>query len=340
MVLSRLTKFLSWMVRILYVVGLSLSFFAFFGGSVQGIAENKFIVLGVAASLSVALIVHELLIQERLVALIYKYFRKGADKKAIGAELKLYASCFGALAVFDAYCGFEFRAGASGLFQAQGLVQFLIQSFAIVLLYSLSSLLVPHDADAAGMLNRSSLEMLMSTTKATVKQWTTRLSRGAKSGLNLAGATATLMEDAGEMDSARRVRLMDGELAKLEGGVNTQAGSPTDRYVYNEKTKMYEPRVQATRATKASVLDSGNGLVNGQENDKSNEPKLKLIRKPRVNRKKSEKERVFEQLNKNPELKLEPLMALAKVSKGTAVKYRNQWLDEHPDVEIEEVQNG
>lgn len=343
MVLSTVTRVLSRMVRILYVVGFALSFFAFFGGPVKGIADNEYLVLGVAASLSIALVVHELLIQERVVALVYKYFRHSIDeitKKAVGTELKVYGASLLVLAAFDAYCGIEFRSGAVGLLQPKDMRQYVIQSISIVSLYLLSSLLAPQDADATGVLNRSSLEMLLSTTKATVGQWTKRIKSARKNNLNLANATAVLMEDAGEVDSARRVRLMDFELSKLEGGVNTSAGKPTDKYKLDKKNNLYLPATVNSSGSKSGVVNNANEQTNEHQNNRSDGHKLMRFRKPRVPVKKTERQRVFDQLDKNPDLKDEHLMTLAKVSRNTARKYRREWLNEHPEVQLEEVQNG
>jgi hypothetical protein len=221
--LERLDGAASTLVPLLYLAGLMLGTMAYF----TGISLDAGLAVGVA--LATAAEVHAFLEQRRTRAAHAILARTPLDdprREQLVNDLRLHIGILAALVVFSTYNSIAFVSATwhpTSSFLPHWL-QVGIRGAIVPSLFLLTGALTPLSEDAGGLLARASHDMLHKTLRATLKQWRRRVNRADRSGLNLAPVAITLMVDAGDVDAARRIRLIDDGLTRAEQGPPVPAG--------------------------------------------------------------------------------------------------------------------
>lgn len=303
------------LVVVLYGAGLFLGAAAYFSGVV---IEYPIVTQVIGMAIAAATIVHGILVQ-RQVLLGIKQRVKGKPNSTLPLNLGVLLL----LVSFDIFVGIEYRARI--IYHHDLLpvgVQVVLQGTVVALLFLASSLMAEVDADTSDTLTRASNKMLAKMMKATLRQWGSKLKTAMQSGVDLASITITLLEDADESESARRMRTI------ANGLVQTTSGKGVSK-----SAKLYLPSGQKSSRVTGSVVDKKIGLPNGPDSEGKIRPlsgvQNERRRKVRVAVKKTAQDKVFDYLNEHPDASINAIVAATKVAKGTAVKYRNDWYAEN-----------
>lgn len=183
-------------------------------------------------------------------------------------------------------------------------------------LYILSGFMVKVRLDAAELLGKA---VDKNTVKA-VRMWTSQLKRrinnASKAGRDLTPAVTTLLMDEGDTVSARRVNT-------IVQGLNETEGVKT--------AKLYSSQTRSTPGPKASPFDypvlpgtGGSKQRHGSVIDLVNRKRRRVV-------KKTPQQRVFDYLEAHKEDATFPsisdIQKATKVSKPTAIQYREKWLE-------------
>jgi hypothetical protein len=123
--------------------------------------------------------------------------------------------------------------------------QVAIRATILPLLFLASGFLTPLHTSAGDVLASASREMLHSTVRATRKQWKARIAKAQREGLDLAPVAIALMHDAGDLEGARRIRLISDGLSAAENGTTarTEVAPPDDPNPTPEKRRTRTTRV-------------------------------------------------------------------------------------------------
>ena len=218
--LEKLDGLMSTLVPLLYLAGLAAGTLAYFSGLKLGFALTVGVCLAIAAE------VHSFLQQRRVRALWAMFTRRTLDdetRESLERQLWVQGGILAGLVAFSAYNATAFVAStwtpAPGFLPAW--LQIGIRGLVVPVLFLLTGFLSPLSVDAGAILASASRDMLHHTIKTTVKQWRQRIKRARKRNLNLAPVAVALMLDAGDMEGARRVHMIDAGLARAESGAPT-----------------------------------------------------------------------------------------------------------------------
>jgi hypothetical protein len=303
-------------VRVLYLSGLVLGFFAFFSDIA---VDNKELRIGVAGALAAALVLHEYLAQSRVRLLFSRLGRlkDGDNRRAVWLQFKVSIGVMVALIIFDMFNAVSYWCLVNlHVSLLPPLWEMVIRGVALSIFFFLSSLLVEIEDDASKVLASAEHRMLLKTMNAFAEQCNTRLDAARKQGIDLGVITAALLEDEGDGDAARRVRLIASGLTKTDG-IRARDMRPNSG-------NLYLPSGQA---------DSGG---RGNETDYLNQTgkpttKLSVVDAGRLRRhpvKRTPQERVVSYLNRHPEASINNIIEGARVSRESAVKFRDLWRNE------------
>ena len=209
--LERLDAAASTVVPLAYLAGMALGTAAYFTGLV---ADGG---LAVGCALALAVELHGFLEQRRVRALWAVWMR--THTAAALADLRVHVGILAALVLFQAYNGAAFLSASWHV--APGWLpepaQIAIRALILPAFFLASGALSPLHTDAGAILASAAGDMLHKAVRATVRQWKGRIDTARRAGLDLAPVAVALMEDAGDADGARRIRLIASGLDAAEG---------------------------------------------------------------------------------------------------------------------------
>lgn len=194
--------------------------------------------------------------------------------------------------------------------------------FVIPTLYVASGLMAKVRMDATEVLAQHADDMTLRALHHIGSQWKSRLERAVEREHDLAPIAVTLMEDAGEVDGARRVSTIAKGLQATEAG-RTVLPSPV------KSPKSYSSQTRSNAGLAGSAIDTHFLPASAAEEMTSRRPITLLGRKARKAVRLTPKERVFAVLSDNPGVSISDIQRAAKVSKPTAIKFRNIWLKQN-----------
>jgi hypothetical protein len=323
--LARLDNAASTLVPLLYLVGLLLGTMAYFTGVTLDFG------LAVGVALSIAAEVHSFLEQRRVRATWGRLARTTDldQKAAIRAELLAHGFILTALILFSTYNSIAFVTStwtpAAGFLPAW--LQIGIRGSVIPLFFLLTGALAPLSQDAGAMLSQASHAMLHRAIKATTRQWSQRIRRAQRKGVDLAPVAVALMLDAGDTDGARRIELIAKGLAQAETDVPHAPSSDTTVNRHSPSTQVASKQTDFDRPP----TGGGSPLAAPRQNRaKSTEPRAQVISLVGTRRKSRQtaEQRVRKVLAQYPDASLDQIARLAHVGKGTAKKWRDTVLTE------------
>lgn len=215
--LERLDGAASTLVPLAYLAGMLIGTAAYF----SGVVLEAGVAVGIA--LAVAVEMHGFLAQRRLRATWSHLASVAADdpqRASLAAQLRANVVVLSILIALSMYNGAAFLSRTwptiDGFLPAG--FQIAIRATILPLLFLASGFLTPLHTSAGDVLASASREMLHSTVRATRKQWRERITRAQRQGLDLAPVAIALMKDAGDLEGARRIRLISDGLNAAERG--------------------------------------------------------------------------------------------------------------------------
>src|SRR5260221_497472 len=223
--LEKLDGAASTLVPLAYLAGMLIGTAAYF----SGVVLEAGVAVGIA--LAIAVEMHGFLAQRRLRATWSHLASVAADdpqRASLTAQLRANVVVLGILIVLSMYNGAAFLSRPWPLvdnFLPAGF-QIAIRATILPLLFLASGFLTPLHTSAGDVLASASREMLHSTVRATRKQWRERITRAQRQGLDLAPVAIALMKDAGDLEGARRIRLISDGLNAAETGNATSTEVP------------------------------------------------------------------------------------------------------------------
>lgn len=308
---SRVDRVLSNVVRIAYVVGLGLAFISYFSST---FVDSPEISWGLGIGLGVAFILHEFLVQRRIISLWNKLsrLRKDADeRKHLRTQFGINLGMGAVIFVADVFFGWLYY---SQLLMHQNVLDPGIEAFlrpAILgVLFLMSSMLAPVEDDPAQIIADTHADMLVKLSRETRHQWNTRIERAVDEGRNLATVAADIMQLSGDVD---RAQLMDAIESSLE---KAAPGTVPVRGVKIPKTNM--PQLRLKSGARGQIVDSQKRTVVegsiGQSalDSKVSRPMLKL----------NTKQRVRNYIKRHPEASDLVIAKALGVDRKTVAKYR------------------
>jgi hypothetical protein len=215
--LERIDGAAATLVPLAYLAGMLIGTAAYFSGVVleAGVA--------VGLALAFAVEVHGFLAQRRMRATwgqLARLSRDDPERERLTAQLRANVVVLAALILLSMYNGAAFLSHTWPIvpgFLPAG-VQIAIRAVVLPVLFLASGFLTPLYTSAGDVLEAASREMLHRTVRATLKQWRQRIDQAQRASLDLAPVAVALMEDAGDTDGARRIRLIAAGLAAAEQG--------------------------------------------------------------------------------------------------------------------------
>jgi hypothetical protein len=213
-ILEKLDGVLSGLVPILYLLGLALGTAAYF----TGVTRDFGLAVGALACAAEC----HLFLQQRRVRRRLGDLSRASEQHPRRPQLARafwgHVAVLLFLVAFSTYNSVAFVAKVWTPIPGwlPGWVQTDVRGAIIPALFLLTGLLAPLDADAGELLVAASHGMLTRTLRATVRQWTGRIERARRRGVDLAPIAVALMVDTGDLDGARRVGLIAEGLAAAE----------------------------------------------------------------------------------------------------------------------------
>lgn len=317
-------------IRVLYLVGMFFGILSFFA---QQSYDGRALTFAMSIALSSAVIIHEFLQTRRVMLIWNRYAHNQDDDAKIHLKQQLLSNLFilSLLLIFDGLAMWQYL-----FFQSYGHmplpveISMPIQAFILPVFALAASLMLDAEDDPNAILRRAASDMLFSTIQKSTKQWSKRLGKAVKSGHNLAPITTRLMADAGEVDSARRIMLIEEGLAQTEG------------LDWSKQGNLYLPATRKPSGAKAQSFDYQNGLLipTGSTSPISTSEGLSELaqlggrkptgggspkggRKARRVIKIKPMDRALKFVTMNPTATLSQIVDGANVSKDTAIKARN-----------------
>lgn len=214
--LERLDGAASTLVPLLYLCGLALGTVAYFSGvrlALDGVL--------VGGALALAAEMHSYLEQRRVRAVWAQLARLPDDddhRDALTTQLRAHGAILAILVLFSSFNSVAFVAATwtpTPGFLPDWL-QIGLRGAIVPIFFLLTGALSPLSTDAGAVLQAASRDMLHRAIRATTRQWRTRLRAASARKLDLAPVAIALMEDAGDADGARRIRLIAQGLATAE----------------------------------------------------------------------------------------------------------------------------
>lgn len=232
--LERFARALSAGVVFVYLTGMALGTASFFAG-----VRVEPAILAVGIALAAAVEVHSFLEQRQLRAAWQRWRTLPRDvdpevRAGARAQYRVHLGLTVLLVAFSMFSATGFRAVS---WQVQyhhapaGLAdwgQILLIGTIVPAFFFCAAFLVPLHHAPAEALRDTSDGLLDTTLKAVREQWSTRLKRARKSGLDLAPVAVALLLDADDPESARRIQLIADGLARAEGGGGAWTGAAAD----------------------------------------------------------------------------------------------------------------
>lgn len=308
---AKLDKALVTIVPLLYLGGLMFGTATYFTGLTLDFG------IPVGFGLAFAIEMHAFL-QQRRVRIAYAAWTRAKtedDKELLAKRLRVDVGALFLCMAFQAYNSTAFWALVLHPHTQSDWAQVALRGVILPFLFLLTGLLEKVSLDAIDILEDAVGTMLLDSQKATVQQWKSRLKAAKKQGINLTHVLVTLLEDAGDAESAKRIKTIDAGLTRTDG-VRAQTPRPNDGNLYSSSGQKYS----GATAVGSDYQVSTRRLA-----------ALPTGRLPRRVVKKTPQERVFDYLNRHPDASLSDLEIKAQVTRETAVKYRQQWLSERSE---------
>lgn len=222
--LERFSAFAATGVVLVYLGGLFLGTATYFVGRAIGTSPDLDASIGFALALAVE--VHSFLSQ-RLTRSHFQQRNKldeaQADWDAADRQFRIHLGITCGLVAFSVFNSIAFWALVMRPQTIGDWLQVVVRGLIVPLAFLAAGFLTPLSHDAAQLLQDASAVMLRQTVKVTVKQWRRRVARARKAGIDLAPVAVELMEDAREVDAARRIRIIAHALDVAEGRVPERA---------------------------------------------------------------------------------------------------------------------
>lgn len=176
----------------------------------------------------------------------YATYRRSPSPETRG-KLKASVIVLGMLLAFQTYNSLIFTAATYKPLPVgvPGSLQIIIVGLSIPVFAFLSGFSVPAEADANHELSAMSHALLWRTLKSIKRQWSGRMQQAEQTQHNMSGAAVALLEDAGAIKEAARVRIMD---SSLPGGI-----APTVPTPEQPQPKPGKKKKKPTRTRKAII---------------------------------------------------------------------------------------
>ena len=205
----------------------------------------------------------------------------------------------------------------------------IMQAWLIPVLGILASVMIEIEDRASDVLRNAEQDILMEAVKKASQQWKKRLKIAGSTGGSLAPIGVALMMDSGEVDSARRIGIIEEGLRRTEAGEVVQMkdlySSPGQKTSGLAARSLNQKNWTGEKTSPTSPIWTTGDGADGQANGGAKQ----TGRKPRSAVKKNEEQRVHSYLDRNPNASLSDIMKSCNVSKGTAIKHRNSWMALH-----------
>ena len=326
---TQLDRWAAVAIRVLYFVGAFFSIVGFFSQQAYDSPAFNFFM---NFALGGAFVAHEVLQSKRVALLRKRVLRAAPDelpkvKAAFKSDLYIFLglSFFSFVALWTHFYSVAHHTTPIPLD-----VYLPIQAAVLVGLSFAATLLMDSEDDAVEILHRAESEMLFSTIKRSTKQWKKRLAAAVRNRHNLAPITMSLMEDVGNADGARRIRLIEEGLAQTEGVEWSKQGnlylpaagkkSGATGKTFDYQNGLYIPTGSASPIQTATEMSE---LAQSSSRKPTGNGSPKGGRMPRRIIKMKPMDKAVQFVRNNPTASLSDIQTGAKVSKDTAIKARN-----------------
>lgn len=304
-------KLIANVVRIAYLVGMGLTFFAYFSGDFVNSPE---IAWGLGIGLGVAFILHEFLVQRRVVSLWNKMSRLKKDTEERNHTQGQFFANLGISAVLlgaDIFFGMlYYNALLLGQHLLNPTLEAVLRPCILGVLFWVSSLLSPVEDDPAQIIAETHQEMLLKLSKATRQQWNTRIDRAVDEGRNLAPVAADIMQLAGDEQRAYLMDNIEKSLAK-----SAPNSVPVRGVKLSTQHALPAPKKSGQKANRVSTQPSAyfeHQIEHPEVSTNRARPMLKL----------SVEKRVARYVKAHPEASAAMVASALGVSRNTVAKYR------------------
>lgn len=327
--IERFATFMASNVVLIYLFSMFLSTATYFVGHLVG--NDSSIAVYVGFGLAFAAETHSFLSQ-RLMRSKFQAMGKLDETlpeyEVAEREFRIHTAITSGLVAFSIFNAIAFWAMIEHPVSIGDWLSVVVRGTVIPLAFLAAGFLVPLEYDANRILSDASHKMLKRTVKVTARQWHRRIKRAQEAGINLAPITAALMEDANDKRGARRIRLIDESLSRVE---RTLPSVSQRQHPLPIPTTVVEPvrldrsptgpgtpsAASASRTRSKPITLSGSGMA----------PIRLKIGRPRKDRRTAYM-RIAHYLADHPSASVREIERGAKVSSSTASKYRDKILAE------------
>lgn len=324
-------RLLTWVVRLAYMVGMSLGIYGFF---IRGGVDVPLVVSqGFALSMTAAVICHGLL-QQRRVMFVWSHLNDERDetkRTQIFRSLMVNVALMSSLLVFGGFAVwvYLYRASHGGLAPVDDSVLYTMEALVLPVFELAASFIIEVVDTAHGLLKRASAEMLFEATKMASKQWRSDLRTAVKEGRDLSPIMVELQLDSGDGDSARRTSIIKRGLTATAGQTSTKKGLLYDAQKRIGRAFDGLPLQGGAGASKMGVRLTPASTQLGDETDPQNEAPGGSKRKSRATVKVTPRERAKRYMKKYPDKGIAEVARQLNISENTVRNARDEMLEEN-----------